>query len=62
VQILSNSENKEVISLHLKTLFDGLVALEFKEDVILRMYSKEKEGVELSKPVKTRGQVETWLF
>jgi dynein heavy chain len=25
IQILSNSENKDVISLHLKTLFDGLV-------------------------------------
>jgi dynein heavy chain len=62
VQILSNSENKEVISLHLKTLFDGLVALEFKEDVILKMFSKEKESVELSKPVKTRAQVEAWLF
>ena len=63
IQILSNSENKDVISLHLKTLFDGLVALEFKEDVILKMFSKEKESVELSKPVKTgRTAVETWLL
>jgi hypothetical protein len=62
IQILSNSENKDVISLHLKTLFDGIVALEFKDDVILKMFSKEKECVELSKPVKTRAAVETWLL
>lgn len=62
IQILSNSENKDVISLHLKTLFDGIVALEFKEDVITKMYSKEKEHVELSKPVKTRAAVESWLL
>lgn len=62
IQILSNSENKDVISLHLKTLFDGIVALEFKDDVILKMFSKEKEAVELSKPIKTRAAVETWLL
>lgn len=61
IQILSNSENKDVISLHLKTLFDGIVALEFKDDVVTKMYSKEKEVVELTKPVKTRNPVETWL-
>jgi dynein heavy chain, axonemal len=62
IQILSNSENKDVISLHLKTLFDGIVALEFKDDVILKMFSKEKEAVELSKPIKTRAAVEVWLL
>jgi len=62
IQILSNSENKDVISLHLKTLFDGIVALEFKEDTIMKMFSKEKEAVELSKPIKTRAAVETWLL
>lgn len=61
IQILSNSENKDVISLHLKTLFDGIVSLEFKDDVVTKMYSKEKEIVELTKPVKTRNPVETWL-
>jgi len=62
IEILSNSENKEKISLHLKTLFDGIVALEFKDDVIVKMYSKEKEEVELSKVVKTRTAVESWLL
>jgi len=63
IQILSNSENKDVISLHLKTLFDGIVALEFKDENITKMFSKEKEVVELIKPVKTTRQpVETWLL
>lgn len=62
IQILSNSENKDVISLHLKTLFDGIVALEFKDDVIINIFSKEKESVPLSKPIKARGNVETWLL
>lgn len=49
--------------MHLKTLFDGIVALEFKDDVITKMYSKEKETVELMKAVKTaRVQVESWLL
>lgn len=55
ISILSESENKEVISLHLKTLFDGIVALEFTPDEqVTKMYSKEKECVELTKSVKTR--------
>lgn len=63
IQILSNSENKDVISLHLKTLFDGIVALEFKDENITKMFSKEKEVVELSKPIKTTRQpVEVWLL
>jgi len=37
IQILSNSENKDVISLHLKTLFDGIVALEFKDENITKI-------------------------
>jgi dynein heavy chain len=61
IQILSNSENKDVISLHLKTLFDGIVSLEFKDDQVTKMYSKEKECVELIKNVKTRMDVEKWL-
>jgi dynein heavy chain len=32
IQILSNSEDKAIISLHLKSLFDGMVAVEFKDD------------------------------
>ena len=61
LEILANSDNKDIISLHLKTLFDGLVALNFKDDSIMKMYSKEKEEVELKKPVRMKFGVETWL-
>ena len=62
IQILSNSDNKDIISLHLKSLFDGIVSLEFKDDAVHKMFSKEKEAVELNKPVKTaRTEVEKWL-
>jgi Dynein heavy chain, N-terminal region 2 len=47
---LSNSENRDVISLHLKTLFDGIVKLIFKEELITKMCSKEGEEVDLQKP------------
>jgi dynein heavy chain len=61
LEILANSDNKEVISLHLKTLFDGLVKLTFKDDNILKMHSKEGEDVELTKPVRMKNGVENWL-
>jgi hypothetical protein len=61
LEILANSDNKDIISLHLKTLFDGLVALNFKDDSIMKMYSKEKEEVELTKPVRMKLGVEAWL-
>jgi len=59
---LSNSDDKAIISLHLKTLFDGIVAVTFKDDNVTHMHSKEKEIVDLMKPVKTaRTEVEIWL-
>lgn len=62
IQILSNSDDKNVIGLHLKSLFDGIVSLEYKDDSVHKMFSKEKEVVELNKPVKTgRVEVEKWL-
>lgn len=62
IEILSESENKAVISLHLKTLFDGIVALTFENEQVTEMFSKEKEKVALHKPVKTRAPIEQWLF
>jgi dynein heavy chain len=50
IQILSNSDDKNVIGLHLKSLFDGIVSLEYKDDSVHKMFSKEKEVVELNKP------------
>lgn len=61
LEILANSDNKDVISLHLKTLFDGLVRLTFKDDSIMKMHSKEGEDVELTKPVRMKNGVENWL-
>jgi dynein heavy chain len=61
LEILANSDNKDVISLHLKTLFDGLVKLTFKDDSILKMHSKENEEVELTKPIRMKNGVENWL-
>lgn len=63
IQILSNSDDKAIISLHLKSLFDGIVSVDFKDDAVFSMRSKEAEIVELTKPVKTgRIDVEKWLF
>lgn len=48
--------------MHLKSLFDGIVDLHFKDDSVFSMQSKEKEIVDLQKPVKTtRVDVEKWL-
>lgn len=62
IQILSNSDRIDIISLHLKSLFDGIVSLHFQDDAVHKMYSKEKECVDLSRTVKTgRVEVEKWL-
>lgn len=62
IQILSNSDDKNIISLHLKSLFDGIVKLDFKDDSVHKMMSKEGEWVDLTKQVKTgRVEVERWL-
>ena len=48
--------------MQLKSLFDGIVDLHFKDDSVFSMQSKEKEIVDLQKPVKTtRVEVEKWL-
>jgi dynein heavy chain len=62
IQILSNSDDKNIISLHLKSLFDGIVKLDIKDDSVCKMMSKEGEWVELARQVKTaRVDVERWL-
>jgi dynein heavy chain len=51
LEILANSDNKDVIMLHLKTLFDNLFKLDIADfsGEITRMYSREKECVEFQK-------------
>lgn len=61
LEILANSDNKDIIQMHLKTLFDNIVKLTQDEIEITMMHSREGEGVKLLKPVKSKGQVETWL-
>lgn len=64
LEILANSDNKDVIMLHLKTLFDNLVKLDIADfsGEITRMYSKEKESIEFVKAQKMRNPVEGWLL
>jgi dynein heavy chain, axonemal len=62
LEILANSDNKDVIMLHLKTLFDNLVKLDIVETEILKMHSREKEVIEFTKCVKMRAPVEGWLL
>lgn len=64
LEILANSDNKDVIMLHLKTLFDNLVKLDINDfsGEISRMYSKEKESIEFVRPPKMRNPVEGWLL
>lgn len=64
LEILANSDNKDVIMLHLKTLFDNLIKLDINDfsGEISRMYSKEKESIEFVRPPKMRSPVEGWLL
>lgn len=62
LEILANSDNKDIIQLHLKTLFDNLVRLDIQEVEIKAMYSRETECVEFVRPQKARGNVEAWLL
>lgn len=61
IDILANSQELDVIQLHLKTLFDNLVRMKLNEDSIEGIISGEKEEVELKKKPKARNAVEGWL-
>jgi len=61
-KILAHSQELDIVQLHLKTCFENLVKLEIQQDVdIIAMFAKEGERIPFSKPLKARGQVETWL-
>ena len=62
LEILANSDKIDVIQLHLKTIFDGIVRLDINDEDIKAMRSKEGEVVEIKKPLKRKGAVESWLF
>mgnify|MGYP006146080349 CR=1 FL=1 len=61
LEILANSDNKDIIQMHLKTLFDNIVKLTMDDIDITHMHSREGEIVKLYKPVKSKGNVEAWL-
>jgi len=48
LEILANSDNLDIIMLHMKTLFDNLVRLEVVDTEITAMHSREKECVEFA--------------
>jgi len=47
----------------LKSLFDGIVDVDIKDETVINMKSKEKEEILLTKPVKctSKIEVERWL-
>jgi len=61
IDILANSQELNVIQLHLKTLFDNLVRMKLNDDSIEGIQSGEKEEIELKKKPKARNAVEGWL-
>ncbi|XP_065178852.1 dynein axonemal heavy chain 6-like [Sycon ciliatum] len=73
LEILSQTRNPLAVQPHLRKCFDAIQALEFGTQIndetgetvasndILAMISPEREKVELTKGLKARGNVETWL-
>lgn len=67
LHILSNAENRDIIQGHLKTLFDGIVRIDYTEAEITHIISKEKEKMALEGvtggklKVKPGEAVEGWL-
>ena len=63
LEILANSDDKNIVQGYLKALFDGIVKLVMTDlEEIKTMRSKEGELVDMSKMVKTTGNVEQWLL
>ena len=59
LEILANSDDKNIVQGYLKALFDGLVKLIMTDlEEIKTMKSKEGELIDMSKMVKTSGNVE----
>ena len=63
LEILANSDDKTIVQKYFKALFDGIVKLTMNDlGDLTEMQSKEGEILPFSKPVKTSGNVEAWLF
>ncbi|DBA03742.1 TPA: hypothetical protein N0F65_004159 [Lagenidium giganteum] len=63
LSILSESKDVKLVQPHLKKCFEGIVSVEFQEDLtITAMVSAEGEKVAMSKPVNPVGKnVEHWM-
>lgn len=63
LEILGQSQNPEVIQMHLKKLFAGIHQVEFNKETtaILSMLSTAKEVVPLKSKISVEELVENWL-
>ncbi|EGR34655.1 hypothetical protein IMG5_004580 [Ichthyophthirius multifiliis] len=63
LEILGQSQNANVIQMHLKKLFAGIHKVEFDKKIeqILSMVSSQKESVVLCEKVQIQENVENWL-
>lgn len=62
IEILSKSDDMEVIQRNLRKVFEGIYQIECSGHQITHMISPEKEKIELSGAgLPRRGNVEQWL-
>ncbi|CAD8135851.1 unnamed protein product [Paramecium octaurelia] len=63
LEILGQSQNPQVIQMHLKKLFAGINSVEFSKDntQIYSMLSSQKEQVQFNNSIQVNDIVESWL-